>query len=132
MTDPIADMLTRIRNALAVRKTELTVPYSRAKFAIAEILAREGYIGGVEKVRMKTGVFDEIRITLSSHEHRVRTLHSLRRISTPGRRLYVGYRDLPGRTGAQGMMIVSTPKGLMTSNEARRQKLGGEIICEVS
>ena len=131
MTDPIADMLTRIRNASLIKKVEVVVPYSRLKFAIAEILRKEGYIAGIEKVRAKTGLIDEIKITLKYRDDRQSAIHSLRRISTPGRRLYCGYRDIPAFTAHQGATILSTPQGLMTAKEARSKKLGGEIVCEI-
>lgn len=132
MTDPIADMLTRIRNASVTKKTEISLPYSKLKFAIAKILEAEGYVLSVEKVRAKGGAFDELKIVLKyvpgTRESRI-TL--VKRISTPGRRLYAGYQELPRIAGGRGIAIISTPKGVMTNKQAQNAKLGGEIICEV-
>lgn len=133
MTDPIADMLTRIRNAAAVRKPEVILPYSKIKFSIARILKDAGYIDAVEKSAPKKGAGEEIRLALKyESEGKKSAVNFLGRISTPGRRVYVGYRELSdkGRKG-RGLVILSTPKGLMTGKEARRQKLGGELICEI-
>ncbi len=132
MTDPIADMLTRIRNASVTKKAEILLPYSKLKFAIAKILESEGYVLSAEKVRAKVGEFDELKITLKyisgTRESRITMI---KRVSTPGRRLYAGYQGLPRIAGGRGIAIVSTPKGVMTNTQARAQKLGGEIICEV-
>ena len=132
MTDPIADMLTRIRNAAKTRKAEILLPYSKFKFAIAKILEGEGYVNSVEKVRAKTGTFDELKVILKYvPETRENRITLIKRISTPGRRLYAGYEDLPRIAGDRGIVIVSTPQGVMTNKQARALKLGGEIICEV-
>ena len=131
MTDPIADMLTRIRNAGTIGKSEVLVPYSTLKFMIAQILMREGYIGAVERARAKLKKFDELKIILRYKDQKTHAIRSLRRISKPGRRVYVGYRDLNAAAQSRGMVIVSTPKGIMTQKEAQEKKLGGEIICEV-
>lgn len=132
MTDPIADMLTRIRNAVSARKGEVKVPYSRIKFVIAQILANEGFVQSVERTRVGASKFEELSIILIKGEKGEKHIRLLKRISTPGRRLYAGYRDIARRQGNQGIMIMSTPKGVMTGKEARRQKLGGEIICEIA
>lgn len=129
MTDPIADMLTRIRNASTVRKPEVVVPYSRVKFTIAKILEKEGYVAQVEKVRAKLGKFEEIKMVLKYEDGNRGAIKSLRRISTPGRRLYSGYKEMPQIR--QGVTIVSTPRGILTSREAKKLKVGGEIICEI-
>lgn len=132
MTDPIADMLTRIRNASVTKKAEIVLPYSKLKFAIAKILEAEGYVLSVEKVRAKVGAFDELKIALKYDlETRESRITLIKRISTPGRRLYAGYQDIPRVAGDRGISIVSTPKGVMTNKDARKSKLGGEIICEV-
>lgn len=125
-TDPIADMLTRIRNASTVGKSEVVIPYSNIKFTIAQILEQEGYLGTVKKAHAGKGAFDEIKIAL--HNGKIR---ALKRVSTPSRRMYFGYRDIPKVAGGRGITILSTPRGVMTSKEARKQKVGGEIICEI-
>lgn len=131
MTDPIADMLTRIRNASKVGKPEVMIPYSRLKLTIAQILEREGYVAAVETVRAKAGAYNEIKIALKYRQGRDGLIQSVKRISTPGRRLYLGYRDLPAFISKRGVTILSTPKGVMTNKEARKEKVGGELLCEI-
>lgn len=131
MTDPIADMLTRIRNASMARKTEVSLPYSKLKFAIAAILLKEGYILSAEKVRSKIGTFDDLQVALKYGEGKKNAIHVLKRISKPGSRIYVGYVDLKKGRVVRGFRIISTPKGLMTDKEAIKGKLGGEILCEI-
>ncbi len=128
MTDPIADMLTRIRNAVRVRKTELTVPYSGMKLAIAEILAREGYIRSA--VTEGEGVARHIKIALA-YSGTESPIHGVSRVSTPGRRVYVGYADIPSIRSGYGLAIISTPQGILSGREARARKVGGELLCEV-
>jgi len=128
MTDPISDMLTRIRNAQAVRKSEIVLPYSQIKFAIAKILQSEGYVVSAEKTVV--GKHDQIKITLA-YDNREPRIRDVRRISKPGRRVYVKSTELPRVMSDIGIAILSTPNGLMTNKEARVRKLGGEIICEV-
>ena len=127
MTDPISDMLTRIRNASMVRKPEVRIPYSKMKHAVANILAAEGYVTSVEKVNTGHG---ELRIGLK-YEEGESAIRSLKRVSTPGRRAYAGYQDLPRVLSDHGIAIVSTSQGVMSNKEARKRHLGGEIICEV-
>ena len=127
--DPIADMLTRIRNGLMLRKAFVLVPSSRIKTAIAQILLDEGFIQGYE-------VTDErpqpnIRVWLKYDEKRRPILTKLKRVSKPGRRVYTGKRELPWVLSGMGVAIISTPRGLMTDREARRQGVGGEILCYV-
>ncbi len=130
MTDPISDMLTRIRNGAMVRKTHVDVPRSNIKFSIAKILQSAGYLDGVEELEQK-GVSRTLRLTLSYNDARQSKIASIRRISTPGRRIYTKATDIPFVQSGIGMAIVSTPNGLMTSHEARKRRLGGELICEV-
>ena len=127
MTDPISDMLTRIRNASAVKKPEVRVPYSKMKLAIAKILNAEGYVAAVEKLSAGHG---ELRLELKYEDgqSKIRDLH---RVSKPGRRMYAGYGDLPRVLSDRGIAIVSTSQGVMTNKEARKRKLGGEVLCEV-
>ncbi len=128
MTDPIADMLTRIRNAAKVHKPDLTLPYSRMKFAIAKLLAQEGFVAGAES--RGEGVKREIRLVLK-YDGRESLIRGVSRISTPGRRVYVGYKEIPQIRSGFGVSILSTPGGIMTGAEARKRKVGGELLCEV-
>lgn len=128
MTDPIADMLTRIRNAARAKKAELAVPHSRIKWEIAKILEKEGYLHRVEDV---PGAKREIRIVLRFETGAPR-VQEIKRLSKPGRRLYVGWQEIPVVLSGYGTAIVSTSQGLMTGKEARNRKLGGELLCEVS
>ncbi len=128
MTDPIADMLTRIRNALAVRKTELNVPYSNLKFAIAKILVQEGYVASADK--SKSGGREEISIHLR-YNNAQPAIHFLHRVSTPGQRQYVSRNELPYVLNDLGVAILSTSQGLMTNKQARKIGIGGEVLCEI-
>lgn len=129
MTDPIADMLTRIRNAIRVRKDALELPYSGTKFSLAKILEREGWVKHAEKIDTRFGA---LRIELKYEEDGSSVIRALRRISKPGRRVYVGKKELPVVLGGIGLAIVSTSSGIMTSREARKKGLGGEVMCEIS
>ncbi len=128
MTDPIADMLTRIRNATKVRKPDLSLPYSRMKLSIAQILVQEGFIAAVET--KGESVKKELRLVLK-YDGRESIIHAVSRISTPGRRIYVGYKDIPQVRSGYGVAIMSTPSGIMSGAEARKQKVGGELLCEI-
>ncbi len=131
--DPIADMLTRIRNALARRAAEVSLPSSRLKEEIARVLKEEGYIAGYEVEN--TGSYPVLRIKLKYLREGTRSwrpaIRGLRRVSRPSRRVYVGVRELPRPYQGLGIAIVSTPQGVMTDREARRRHLGGEVLCEV-
>ena len=129
MTDPIADMLTRIRNANSAGHKTVEVPASKIKKSIAEILKDEGYINGFEvKEDGKQGV---IRITLKYEAGKQKVIHGLRRVSKPGLRIYAGCDDMPRVMNGLGIAIVSTSKGIMTDKQARREKVGGEVIAFV-
>lgn len=128
MSDPIADMLTKIRNAQAVKKPEVILSFSKIKFNIAKILEREGWI---ERVGKRKGIHDQIRIVLKYDEEKNPVIKGLKRISKPSRRIYVNKEKLPRVLSNFGIAIISTSQGLMTNKEARRRKLGGEVICEV-
>jgi small subunit ribosomal protein S8 len=130
ITDPISDMLTRIRNAQAVKKPELALPYSKIKYSIAKILEKEGYIKKAEQTNEEK--FPNLRIELSYSGDRGPAIETITRISKPGRRVYVKSSDLPRVLSDIGIAIISTPNGVMTNKEARSRKLGGEVICEVS
>lgn len=127
--DPIADMLTRIRNGLMIRKAFVLVPSSKIKVGIAQILLEEGFIQGYEVTSEQPQ--PNIRVWLKYDERRRPILTGLERASKPGRRIYKGKKDLPWVLSGLGVAIVSTPKGLMTDREARRQGVGGEILCYV-
>ncbi len=124
MTDPIADMLTRIRNAMAVNKPDAVLPLSKIKLKIAEILEKEKYI---EKFEKKD---DNILITLK-YKNRQPAISYLKRVSKPGCRIYADFDNLPIVLDNLGIAIISTSSGLMTNKEAWRKKIGGEIICEI-
>ena len=127
--DPIADMLTRIRNGLLIRKSFVLVPSSKVKVGIAQILLEEGFIQGYEVTSEQPQ--PKIRVWLIDDERRLPIMTGLERASKPGRRIYKGKQDLPWVLSGLGIAIVSTPKGLMTDREARRQGVGGEILCYV-
>ena len=129
MTDPIADMLTRIRNAINRRHASVDIPHSRMKESIARILQDEGFVQRYEIV--PDGRFQAIRVHLKYAEGRRPVLTHLRRLSTPGRRLYAGSAQIPRALGGMGIVIVSTPRGILTGTRARRENVGGELICEV-
>ena len=129
ITDPIADMLTRIRNANSAKHKTVDVPASKMKTAIAEILFREGYIKSFEVISNENqGI---IRITLKYDEKGSRVIDGLKRISKPGLRVYAGAEELPKVLGGLGIAIISTNKGLLTDKEARKQNVGGEVLAFV-
>jgi len=129
MTDPIADMLTRIRNGLRARHEEVDIPASKTKHEIAKILKEEGYIKNVKLVQdNKQGI---IKVFLKYGEDEVPTIIAMERISKPGRRVYAGMDDIPVVKKGMGIAIISTSKGVMTDKKAREQKVGGEVLCTV-
>ena len=128
MQDPIADMLTRIRNGQAANKVAISMPSSKLKVAIANVLASEGYI---ESVKVVEGVKPELEITLKYFQGKP-VVESIQRISRPGLRIYKRKDELPKVMGGLGIAVVSTSKGVMTDRAARQAGLGGEIICYVS
>jgi len=127
MTDPIADMLTRIRNAYNVRKPEATFQFSKLKMKICEILVREGFLA---KAEVNEDKFPQIVVTLK-YAGRQGALESIKRISKPGSRFYIQADQITKVLNGYGVSIMSTSKGVMTGKEARAAKLGGELICEV-
>ncbi|HLA65902.1 MAG TPA: 30S ribosomal protein S8 [Acidimicrobiia bacterium] len=129
LTDPVADMLTRIRNANLALHERVTMPSSKLKEEIARILASEGYIDGYEVKAAGLRKVLEVKLRYASNRHRV--IEGIKRISRPGRRVYVGAGDLPRVNGGLGVAVVSTSQGLLPDREARRRSLGGEILCEV-
>lgn len=128
MTDPIADMLTRIRNAVAASRSHVVLPHSKIKEGIAQILKDNNFVADY-KVEDSKG-FKTISITLAKDNQSV-AISNLQRVSKPGRRVYTSSQDIPLVLGGRGMVILSTPGGLMTGREARKQGLGGELICKV-
>ena len=129
MTDPIADMLTRIRNANEAYKEEILVPSSRLKERVAEILQREGFLE--EALTEGEGKDRAIRIRLKYGPNRERTITGLKRVSKPGRRVYTGRQDVPRVLGGLGIAIVSTSRGVLTDREAKRLGVGGEVLAYV-
>jgi small subunit ribosomal protein S8 len=124
-TDPIADMLTRIRNGIMSGKTEIEVPYSKLKSAIAEILQANGYLGKVTVTQ--EGSFKQLKLQLNGNSQP----ESLVRVSKPGRRIYAKANEIPSVRTGKGIVILSTPAGIMTGKEARTKGVGGELICKV-
>lgn len=131
VTDPIADMLTRVRNANMVYHESVDVPMSKIKMEIARILKEAGYIKNYKVVNDPKKAYSSIRLFLSYGPNRERVIQGLRRISKPGRRVYVGHADLPKVMGGLGIAVISTPKGLKTDTEAGTLGLGGEVLCYV-
>ena len=129
MTDPIADMLTRIRNANQMRYKEVEVPASKIKLSIAEILKNEGYIADY-KIK-KNNVQDIIALNLKYGQNKERVITGLKRISKPGLRVYAKAEELPRVLNGLGIAIISTSKGLMVDREARKQSLGGEVVAYI-
>jgi small subunit ribosomal protein S8 len=130
MTDPIADMLTRVRNASSAMHDEVAIPSSKLKENIAKILVDEGYVDSYEVSAADNG-HPTIKIRLRYSEERERVISGIRRISKPGRRVYRGAQELPRVLGGLGVAIISTSQGLMTDRQARRAKVGGEVLAYV-
>ena len=130
MTDPIADLLSRIRNASLARHDRTEVPASRMKAAVAEILKSEGFIADVRQAEGDKGP-KRLTIVLKYGRDRTSAIDGIRRVSRPGRRVYVRHDRIPRVFSGLGISILSTSRGLMSDREARRQKVGGELLCEV-
>lgn len=131
MTDPIADMLTRIRNANTAKHDSVQIPSSKLKEALAKILAREGYIGefSVKPNEGKPG--STLLINLKYSDSRVRTISGIQRVSKPGLRVYKPADNLPRVLGGMGVAVLSTSQGLLTDREAHKRRIGGEVLCYV-
>ena len=129
VTDPVADMLTRIRNAVQVRHESVLVPHSKLKLAIAKILKEEGYIRDYDLPRGRA--HPTLRVHLTYRENRIPAIAGLKRVSKPGLRTYVGKGEIPRVYGGLGLAIISTSKGLMSGRQAWRQGIGGELLCYV-
>lgn len=131
VTDPMADMLTRIRNAVAARHERVRVPASKLKLAVADVLASEGFIKSFDIQDHPTGPQRDIDIELLYREDGNSVLTGIQRISRPGLRVYVQKREIPRVYGGLGIAILSTPRGVMTGHRARQQNVGGEVMCYV-
>lgn len=131
MTDPIADMLTRIRNANVAMHDEVRMPSSKQKEALAAILTKEGYIEGFDIVDNASQPGSTLTVTMKYSPERARTISGLRRVSKPGLRVYSAAKEVPRVLGGLGVAVVSTSQGLMTDREARKRNVGGEILCFV-
>jgi small subunit ribosomal protein S8 len=129
MTDPIADMLARLRNATAARKTDFTLPYSKLKAELARILEREGYISGFELETPEEGK-PRLRIR-NKYINRTPAIAGLKRVSRPGLRRYVGAAEVPRVLGGMGIAVLSTSRGVMTGGEARKNNVGGELLAYI-
>jgi small subunit ribosomal protein S8 len=129
MTDPIADLLTRIRNANNARKANVDVPWSRQKEEIARVLVDEGYLGGASV--MDATPRNILRIDLRYDGQRRPVITGMRRVSRPSLRVYVGMKDIPAVRRGLGVNVLSTPKGILVDRNARRENVGGEVICTV-
>ena len=131
LTDPIADMLTRIRNANTAMHDEVRMPCSKQKVALAKILEKEGYITGFSVAPSTSGPGEVLTITMKYSADRHRTISGLRRISTPGLRVYRKGNAVPRVLGGLGVAVLSTSQGLMTDRDARKRNVGGEVLCFV-
>ncbi|MGI6466145.1 MAG: 30S ribosomal protein S8 [Sphaerochaetaceae bacterium] len=130
ISDPVADMLTKIRNASMAKHEKVEITSSKMKLQIVKILKNEGYIKNFKKVVNKDGL-STIRIFLKYDDKQNPVLHGIDRISTPGRRVYSGYRDMPRVFNGYGVVVVSTSSGIITGRKASEKKVGGELICSI-
>jgi len=131
MTDPIADMLTRLRNANTALKEVVAMPSSKQKVALAEILKKEGYIADFSVAPATKGPGNVLTVNMKYSNDRHRTISGLTRVSTPGLRVYRNSKEVPRVLGGLGVAVLSTSQGLMTDREARKRKVGGEVLCFV-
>src|SRR5512143_3745621 len=129
VNDPVADFLARIRNAIGARHQKLDVPASKLKLELARILKEEGYIANFKQV--EEGGFKVLRVYLKYGSNNEAVITNLSRVSRPGCRVYVGRNEIPRVLGGLGINILTTPKGVMTGRQARREGVGGEVLCEV-
>lgn len=131
MTDPIADMLTRIRNAVRVERQFVDIPVSRVKIGVADVLKREGYIWDFKEIEGEDQAFKQLRIELKYGPNGERVIQTIRRVSKPGRRVFSKSRDLRPVLNGLGISIISTSHGVVSDREARQKNIGGEVLCEV-
>ena len=129
MSDPLSDLLTRIRNGQRANKNAVTSPASRLRSNVLEVLKREGYIRGYSQSAVREGI-SELRIELKYHEGEP-VIREIKRVSKPGRRVYAKIKDLPRVYNGLGISILSTPRGVMSDSEARAANVGGEVLCMV-
>ncbi len=129
MTDPIADMLTRIRNANAIKRKTVEMPASKLKVAVAEALKQEGFVHSYEV--LPGSPRSTLRLSLKYGPEGQRVIRSIERVSKPGRRIYRGASDIPRILRGQGIYVLSTPQGVLSDRTARRQRVGGEVLCKV-
>lgn len=129
MTDPLSDLLTRIRNGQRAKKSVVTSPASKLRANVLEVLKREGFIRGFSEREVRPGI-SEIEIELKYHEGQP-VIREINRVSTPGRRVYSAIKDLPRVYDGLGISILSTPRGVLSDSEARDQNVGGEVLCQV-
>ena len=129
MTDPIADMLTRIRNAIRIERPFVDVPSSRVKIRIADVMQREGYIWDYEVIEQQPQ--NILRITLKYGPNGERVIRLIQRVSKPGRRVYKGIHEVPEVLDGLGISILSTNKGMLSNREARKEGVGGEVLCTI-
>lgn len=127
-TDPISDMLTRIRNALSAKKDSLVLPYSKFKFNLAKLLLEEGFISGVNEL---DGRHKTLQINLKYSPDGDPVISGVKRVSKPGQRIYLPALDLPRTNSGLGVTVVSTSRGLMSDRKARKEKVGGEVVCQI-
>lgn len=130
VTDPIADLLTRLRNAQLAGHTSVLVPASKQKEALLELLAEEGFIASFSK-EQDSNKKPALRVALRYDKMGLPVIKEIKRISKPGRRVYVGVENIPHNRGGLGVVVVSTSKGMLSDNVARKEKLGGELVCSV-
>lgn len=130
LTDPISDMLTRIRNATMARHERVSIPASRLKSAVADILVKEGYVSSSATEVAEDG-FENLTLVLKYGRDRLPAIEGIRRVSRPGRRVYVACKDIQKVRQGLGISVLSTSRGVMSDREARKQGVGGELLCEV-
>ena len=130
LTDPVADFLTRVRNAIGARHQKVDIPASKLKLEIARILKEEGYISNFKTTEEEGRRV--LRVYLKYGNSNDAVISNIKRVSRPGCRVYVGHNEIPRVMGGLGINILTTPKGVMTGKQARRERVGGEILCEVS
>jgi small subunit ribosomal protein S8 len=130
-TDPIADMLTRIRNAIAVRKNQISLPHSTLKESVARLLKDSNFLSEIKVADATDGKPGKTLVVTINDEHENARITEIVRMSKPGRRFYVAAKDIPTVKRGRGLVIVSTSKGLMTGDQAKKQRVGGELICKV-
>jgi small subunit ribosomal protein S8 len=127
-TDPISDMLTRIRNALAAGKQDLVMPYSKFKHSLAKVLHEEGFLSGVNEL---PGRVKMLQVNLKYAQTGSPVITGIKRVSTPGQRIYMPVGKIPRTNGGFGITVVSTSKGLLTDKQARKDRVGGEVVCQI-